>query len=87
MSFVVYKTSLHLLKDIELVLFVYKKPEIDYKGEDTTLWLLKTWIATSHTFTSSLLRRYLSLFWQIPFRLEVNCKFVKTLKVKEKVLM
>ena len=24
-----FKTSLHLLKDIELVLFVYKKPEID----------------------------------------------------------
>ena len=36
-----FKTSLHLLKDIELVLFVYKKPEIDYKGQDTTLWLLK----------------------------------------------
>ena len=35
-----FKTSLHLLKDIELVLFVYKEPEIDYKGQDTT--------ATSH---------------------------------------
>ena len=39
-----FKTSLHLLKDIELVLFVYKKPEIDYKGQDTRLWLLKTWM-------------------------------------------
>ena len=36
-----FKTSLRLLKNIELMLFVYKKPEIDYKGQDTTLWLLK----------------------------------------------
>ena len=36
-----FKTSLHLLKNIELVLLVYKKSEIDYKGQDTTLWLLK----------------------------------------------
>ena len=29
------------MKNIELVLLVYKKSEIDYKGHDTTLWLLK----------------------------------------------
>ena len=28
-----------------------------------------------------------SLFWQIPFQLEINCKLVKALKVEEKVQM